>query len=224
MGSKVDGLKIAILGAGNVGGALGRGWSRVGHTIAYGVVDPGTAKHGPIADAAGGAEVATVLKATIGADVVVLALPFAAVPGALEAAGDLAGRVIVDVTNPMRMGSAGLELAMGFDASAAEQVARLAPGASVYKTLNQVGFEVMEDTGRFPIAPLMFVAGDDDGRKPLVLGMVADLGFHAVDAGGLKAARLLEPLGALWIHMAINREAGRDVAFAFSTRGEASRP
>jgi len=145
----------------------------------------------------------------------VLAIPFDAVGAALAAAGDLAGRVLIDVTNPLRVGAVGL----GFDRSAAEHVASLAPGAAVFKTLNQVGFEVMADTAGYAVPPVMFVAGDDAARKPVVMGLVADLGFHAVDAGGLRAARLLEPYGMLWIHMALDRRAGRDNAFAYLARG-----
>ena len=158
-----------------------------------------------------------------------LAIPFdavgdalAAAGDALAAAGDLAGRVLIDVTNPLRMGAAGLELLLGFDRSAAEQVASLAPGAAVFKTLNQVGFEVMADTAGYAAPPVMFVAGDDAARKPVVMGLVADLGFHAVDAGGLRAARLLEPYGMLWIHMALDRKAGPDNAFAYLARGGGS--
>ena len=150
------------------------------------------------------------------------ATPFDAVGNALAAAGDLAGRVLIDVTNPLRMGAAGLELSLGFDRSAAEHVASLAPGAAVFKTLNQVGFEVMADTAGYAAPPVMFVAGDDAARKPMVMGLVADLGFHAVDAGGLRGARLLEPYGMLWIHMALDRKAGRDNAFAYLARGGGS--
>ena len=163
-----------------------------------------------------------VAQAVQGTDAVVLAIPFDAVGDALAAAGDLAGRVLIDVTNPLRMGAAGLELLLGFDRSAAEQVASLAPGAAVFKTLNQVGFEVMADTAGYAAPPVMFVAGDDAARKPVVMGLVADLGFHAVDAGGLRAARLLEPYGMLWIHMALDRKAGPDNAFAYLARGGGS--
>jgi predicted dinucleotide-binding enzyme len=64
----------------------------------------------------------------------------------------------------------------------------------------------------------MFVAGDDAERKPTVMGLVDDLGFEAVDAGGLAVGRLLEPFGMLWIHMAINRKAGRERAFVWLNR------
>jgi predicted dinucleotide-binding enzyme len=153
------------------------------------------------------------------AEAIVLAVPFDAVDDALAAAGDLSGRLLIDVTNPLRMGAAGLELSIGFDRSAGEHVASLAPGAAVFKTLNQVGFEVMANAAGYPVPPVMFVAGDDAARKPVVISLVSDLGFHAVDAGGLRVARLLEPFGMLWIHMALDRKAERDNAFAYLTRG-----
>jgi len=212
-------MRIAIIGAGNVGGALGKGWARTGHAIAYGVPEPSDAKHRATARAAGGADLLSVPQAVQGVEAIVLAVPFDAVGDALTAMGDLAGRLLIDVTNPLRMGAAGLELSLGFDRSAAEHVASLAPGAAVFKTLNQVGFEVMENTAGYAAQPVMFVAGDDATRKPVVMGLVSDLGFHAVDAGGLRVARLLEPYGMLWIHMALDRKAGRDNAFAYLARG-----
>lgn len=213
-------MRIAIIGAGNVGGALGKGWARAGHQIAYGVPDPTDAKHRPVAAAAGGASVAGVAEAVKGADAIVLAVPFDAVSDALAAAGDLTGRVVIDATNPLRMGAGGLELSLGFSESGGERVAALARGASVFKTMNQIGFDSMTDTSGFGAKPVMFVAGDDDARKPLVLRLVGELGFEAVDAGGLAIARLLEPFAMLWIHMVMNRNAGRDHAFAWLRRGE----
>ena len=208
-------MQIAIIGAGNVGGALGEGWARTGHAITYGVPDPSEARHRATAQTAGAARLLPVPQAVQGADAIVLAVPFDAVGDALKAAGDLTGRLLIDVTNPLRMGAAGLELSIGFDRSAAEYVASLAPGAAVFKTLNQVGFEVMANTGGYAAPPVMFVAGDDPARKPVVMALVSDLGFHAVDAGGLRVSRLLEPFGMLWIHMALDRNAGLDNAFAY---------
>ncbi len=211
-------MQVAILGAGNVGGALGQGWSRAGHIIAYGVPDPANPKYGRVAEAAGHARLGTVAEAVRGVDVIVLAVPFGAVDGALAAAGDLSRKVVIDCTNPLRMGVAGLELSLGFDHSGAEHVASLARRAAVFKTLNQVGFEVMADASGYAAEPVMFVAGDDEARKPAVMQLVSDLGFQAVDAGGLVLARLLEAFGMLWIHMALNRKVGRDNAFAYLAR------
>ena len=215
-------MQIAIIGAGNVGGALGKAWARAGHAITYGVPDPSDEKHRATAEAAGGAGLFSVGQAVQRADAIVLAVPFDAVAGVLAAAGDLSGQLVIDLTNPLRLGAAGLELSLGFDRSAAEHVASLAPSAAVFKTLNQVGFEVLENTTGYAVPPVMFVAGDDAGRKPVVMGLVADLGFHAVDAGDLRVAPLLEPYGMLWIHMALDRKAGRDNAFAYLARGGSS--
>jgi 8-hydroxy-5-deazaflavin:NADPH oxidoreductase len=136
-------MQIGIIGAGNVGGALGKGWARAGHKVTYGVPDPSAERHRAAAEAAGGAGLRRVRQAAHEADAIVLAVPFDAVGDALAAAGDLSGRLLIDVTNPLRMGAAGLELSIGFDRSGAEHVASLAPGAAVFKTLNQVGFEAM---------------------------------------------------------------------------------
>jgi hypothetical protein len=74
------------------------------------------------------------------------------------------------------------------------------------------------DAAGYPAPPAMFVAGDDAARKPLVLGLVADLGFEAIDAGPLRIARLLEPYAMLWIDQAVHRGAQTDNAFAFMRR------
>jgi predicted dinucleotide-binding enzyme len=108
---------------------------------------------------------------------------------------------------------------MGFDRSGGEHVASLARGAAVFKTLNQVGYEVMADARGYAAPPVMFVAGDDEAKKPVAMRLVSDLGFQAMDAGGLASARLLEAFAMLWIHMALNRQAGRDNAFAWLARG-----
>ena len=211
-------MRIAILGAGSVGGALGRGWSRAGHRIVYGVPNPNEPKHAAAARAAGGADVAAVGQAASGAEAIVLAVPWPAVPDAIAACGNLAGRIVIDVTNPLRMGADGLELALGLDRSGAEFIAGLAKGAAVFKALNQVGFEVMSDSTGFPARPVMFIAGDDARAKAVVMGLVSDLGFQALDTGGLKIARLLEPYAMLWIHQVVDRGAPRDSAFAFMPR------
>lgn len=215
-------MRIAIIGAGNVGGALGKGWARAGHAIVYGVPDPAVPKH-LLAAKAAGATAMDVGAAVAGADAIVLAVPWDAVPSALMAAGDLSGRLLIDATNPLTVGPEGLTLALGFSTSGAEEVARLAPGAAVFKAMNQVGFSVMAAATGYPACPVMFVAGDNAALKPQVLALVADLGFDAVDAGALKLARLLEPYAMLWIDQAVNRGAPLDNAFAFMRQqGEAA--
>src|SRR5579875_3330549 len=126
-------MRIGILGAGNVGGALGQGWLRAGHAISYGVPNPADPKHRAVAEAAGGARVGRVAEAARDAEAIVLAVPFEAVGEALAGCGDLDGRIVIDATNPLRMGAGGLELSVGYTDSGGEQVARLARRASVFK-------------------------------------------------------------------------------------------
>ena len=87
--------------------------------------------------------------------------------------------------------------------------------------MNQVGFEVMADVTGFPAPPVMFVAGDDAAGKTVLLGLVKDLGFQALDAGALRIARLLEPYAMLWIHQVVDRGARQDFAVAFMQRRHA---
>jgi predicted dinucleotide-binding enzyme len=205
-------MQLGIIGAGNVGKALATGWLRAGHSVTFGVREPEGASDEPT-----GATYASVAEAARRAEVLVLATPWQAVADAVAAAGNLAGKVVIDCTNPLRMGADGLELEIGHVTSGGERVAALAPGASVFKTLNQTGFENMQEARSFvPVPAVMYVAGDDMVRKPQVLSLVADLGFEAIDAGPLYIARLLEPMAMLWIHMAINRGAARSRAFALT--------
>ena len=126
---------ISIIGAGNVGAALGKGWARAGHNIRYGVTNPVDPKYIATSRTAGGAAVLSVKEAVDGADVIVLAVPWAAVSDALAACGDLENKIIIDATNPLEFGADGLELAIGFTTSGGEEVARLAKSALVFKRL-----------------------------------------------------------------------------------------
>ena len=76
----------------------------------------------------------------------------------------------------------------------------------------------MDKASLFPVRPVMFVAGDDPSKKPVVISLIAKLGFDPVDAGPLRIARLLEAYGMLWIDQALNRGRGQNFAFAITTR------
>ena len=148
-----------------------------------------------------------------------LATPWQAVPDALVAAGKLAGKVLIDCTNPLRMGPDGMELAIGHSASGGEQVASLAQGASVFKTLNQTGFANMQYARAFaPLPAAMYVAGDDTDANPWSCHWLRNSAFRPSMQGRCKVARLLEPMAMLWIHMAINRGQPMTHAFALTQR------
>ena len=209
-------MKIAVIGTGSVGGTLGRRWAELGHAVSFGVRDTGDADAKTlVAKIKGEARLASVRDAAKDADVVVLATPYAANAAAIASAGDLAGKILLDVTNPI---GADFTLAVGFDSSGAEETAKLAPGARVYKAMNQVGFEVMADAAFAAGKPVMFVAGDDANGKQVVIDLVAALGFETIDAGELAIARLLEPYAMLWIHLMARRKMGRSFAFGLLRR------
>jgi 8-hydroxy-5-deazaflavin:NADPH oxidoreductase len=167
-------MKIAVIGAGSVAGTLGRRWAELGHSVQFGVRDvaDGAAK-AMVGAIRGKASLASVPDAAKGAQVVVLATPYAANAAAIRSAGDLAGKIVIDVTNPIDPNGS---LALGFQDSGAEEVARAAKGALVYKALNQAGHEVVADL-TFPSGkPAIFVAGDDPAGKRVVLDLVSTPG------------------------------------------------
>jgi hypothetical protein len=207
-------MKIAIIGAGNVGSALGRGWLGSGEDVVFGVPNPADPKYSSLPKE----RLCTPLEAARNADIVVLATPWQATEAAVKSLGDLSDKIIIDCTNPLSMGPNGLQLALGHSTSGGEQVAAWAPAAAVFKTLNQIGAESMDKAALFPVRPIMFIAGDDQSRKSAVLSLIARLGFEPVDAGPLRIARLLEPYGMLWIDQALNRGRGQSFAFAITDR------
>jgi 8-hydroxy-5-deazaflavin:NADPH oxidoreductase len=140
----------------------------------------------------------------------VLCTPWQAAQDAVQSCGDLDGKVVIDATNPLSPDFSTLEV--GLTSSGAEQVAGWAAGARVCKAMNQIGAPMM-DHPRLAGTPVMFVCGDDDQAKSLTAGLVGELGFEAVDAGDLNAARLLEPYALLWIHLALRRGFGTGFGF-----------
>jgi len=209
-------MKIAVIGTGSVGGTLGRRWAELGNSVCFGVRDVADVDaKALIAKIKGDARLASVSDAAKDADVVVLATPYAANAAAIASAGDLSGKILLDVTNPI---GANLTLAVGYITSGAEELAKLAPRARVIKAMNQVGFEVMANPSFAAGKPVMFVARDDDAGKKVVLDLVSALGFEAIDAGELAIARLLEPYAMLWIQLMARRNMGRSFAFSLLRR------
>jgi predicted dinucleotide-binding enzyme len=206
-------MKIAIIGAGNVGGSLGTAWAqKAGHEIVFGVREANAEKTQALVRRIGGkARAGAPAEAAAIGDVIVLTVPWPAAEAAIRSMGDLAGKILLDATN---MGPDGLGLEIGHSISAGEKVQGWARGASVFKTLNTTGFGNMADPVFRGVKSVMFVAGDDAANKPKVIALVADLGFDVIDAGPLRNARLLEAHAMLWIELALKRGLGRDWAFA----------
>lgn len=210
-------MKIAIIGAGNVGGTLGKRWAAVGHEIVFGVRDPTREKYqGLVMQTAGRGRLATNADACRDAGAVLLATPWPTTQAALAECGALDGRVLIDATNPL---GADLKLQIGHTDSGGEQVQRWVPGARVVKAFNSTGFNVMDDPVLAGRHATMFIAGDDAAAKSVVADLATAIGFEAIDAGTLEIARMLEPLAQLWIHCAYRQGLTRDYAFHLIRRG-----
>ncbi len=200
-------MRIGVIGAGSVGGALGKLWAVEGHEIAFGVRDTQSAKGQELVKSAKGkVRVVSVQEAAAFGEIVVLATPWPATEEAIRSAGDLAGKILVDCTNPLAPDLSGLVI--GTNNSAGEEVARWARGAKVVKAFNTIGAASFGSPRFGSESASMFVCGDDAAAKSKVAGLAAELGFEPVDVGGLVAARWLEPLAMLWIHLAFRQGFG----------------
>jgi predicted dinucleotide-binding enzyme len=190
-------MKLGIIGAGSLGTALGARLGNRGHEIMYG----GGAS---AQDAAARQQVRVGSNAETAAfgDVVILAVPFAAVGVALTDAGPLRGRVLWSCVNSLKPDYTGL--AVGFDDSAGEEVARQAPGARVVAAVPPFADAIAAGSLSYDrdLEPTVFVCGDDVAAKKLVEQLVIDLGAHPVDAGPLVSARLVEPAMMLAVSIA----------------------
>jgi 8-hydroxy-5-deazaflavin:NADPH oxidoreductase len=208
-------MRIGIIGAGSVGGALGRGWVRAGHEVRFGVRDASSPKVQTLL-AETGAQGATVAEAAAASEVVALATPWEGTREAVRSAGSLAGKIVFDCTNALAPQFAGL--VHGAGSSAGEEVASWVPGARVVKIFNTTGANNMANPDFNGVAATMFYCGDDAEAKGVAARLAADLGFDPVDAGALDQARLLEPLALLWIRLAYAQKQGRDIAFKLMKR------
>lgn len=212
-------MNITIIGAGKVGSSLGRAWLRNGHNVTYGVRDPGATKVAELLAAQGDrASAVAVADCATTADVVVVATPWHMTEEALKQAGGLSGKIVMDATNPLNRSEAGIELALGFETSGGEIVQSWIPGARVVKAFNTTGFGNM-DKAPFPDGrPVMFYCGDNADAKQVCHSLIDEIGFEAVDAGGIGISRLLEPYGMLWINMATKQGMGVDFAYGLIRR------
>ncbi len=197
-------MRIGVLGTGTVGQALATRLVEAGHEVTMGARDPDNPRAREWAAAAGErADHGAFAPAAAGAEVVVNATAGSGSLAALAAAGDLAGTVIADVSNPLDT-SHGMppRLTTPPGDSLAEQIQRAHPRARVVKTLNTVNAAVMAHPETVAGEHDIFVAGDDADAKATVAGLLGDLGWPArsvVDLGGLVAARGLESYLLFWV-------------------------
>ncbi len=192
-------MNIAIIGTGNMGSALGTLLTQARHTVTFGSRDPQQ----------------PVRQAIEGAELVILAVPYT---GAIALAEDpdvrtaLAGKIVVDITNPLAPDF--MSLTIGHTSSAAEEIARRLPEARLVKAFSTIFAEVLRAKAEDQkVTATVLVAGDDAQAKSPVLALASELGFSAVDTGALTNARYIEPLTELEIQLAYGQGRGSRITF-----------
>ncbi len=210
-------MKIGIIGSGNVGGTLGARWARHGYEVIFSSRQPESAEmRALLAEAGPGARATTLAETAATCDLLVLATPWGVTREIVTGLAPLTGKILIDATNPLLAGLAGLEYAN--TTSGAEQIAAWSGGATVVKAFNTVGYNIMAQPAFGEARPVLFYCGDDAAAKATVRELAVALGFDAQDAGPLRQARLLEPFALLWISLAMTQGYGREMAFQLLRR------
>jgi 8-hydroxy-5-deazaflavin:NADPH oxidoreductase len=205
-------MKIGILGAGNMGAALGKLWAALGHDVFFGLRQPVSEKTAKRLAALGAAvQTGSLEAAARSGEVVLIAVPWEATEKVVRSLAEpLAGKVLIDCTNPITPNLSGL--VVGHSTSAAEEIARWVPQAKVVKCFNTVGAGGLHDARYGDHSASVFVCGDDERAKSAVTQLAEGIGFEVIDAGPLAEARYIEPLALLWIHLAMRGKYGSKIA------------
>lgn len=200
---------LAVIGHGNVGGTLAKGWARAGYQVIIGYREPEDEKLTSLQQAQPSIQIATIKEAAQAADVVVIA----AVPDAVKSIAEsltpyVASKVVIETMNSVGAGPAGYQ-----DTFTA--LTELLPGADLIKCFNSTGFENMANPVYAPgLAADMFMAGGSPHAKETALELAQALGFESCfDFGGPEQVALLEQFAKSWINLALRQGLGRQFMF-----------
>ncbi len=201
-------MKVSVIGAGNMGSGFVKQLAAAGHEVQVTARD--AAKAEAVAKANGAIAVDAKTAAT--ADLIVLATAYGDAVSALQSLGDISGKTVIDITNPLTADYMGLTI--GHSTSAAEEITKAVPGIKVVKAFNTVFAQVLAGGAKLPSGEQVqvFVASDDAGAKETVTAVAADLGFKVIDAGALKNARYLEAVAGFNIYLGYGAGLGTSIA------------
>ena len=190
--------RIAIIGTGDLGDSMGPRLARSGYQVIYGSREPERPSHQALLDKSGpDARVVSQQEAAQGADTVILAVTWPAMETVAQELGDLAGKVLIDVSFPMRQGADGYMESM-VETSSAELIQDWNPDARVVK-LDAPGSFLFDRPDEFGERVTMFIAANDVEAKERVAKIVFAMGFEPLDAGPLRHAREIEASGHLYM-------------------------
>jgi predicted dinucleotide-binding enzyme len=178
-------MRVAVVGAGRIGGNIARLLAAAGHQVSVSFARDEDALRARAQEI--GASVATPAQAVAAAEVVVIAVPWSAIPGALEQAGSLEGKVVVDTTNQFGPGP---KPATG-QTAAAFNAARM-PGARYTKSFNTLTSAFQAEVAHREPRVVQWLCGDDEQAKQLVAGLIRDAGYDPVDLGGTQGCEVME--------------------------------
>jgi NADPH-dependent F420 reductase len=197
-------MKIGIIGAGNIGGGLGKRWLKAGHQVMFGSRDAEKARAfaaGLGANASGGSYADTAAFAKV----VVLALPWDATEATVYDLGSLDGKIVIETTN---------NFADQVPTSTTERIMAWLPGAKVVKAFNTIFASIIASDVSDPARlPDVFLVGDDADAKKVVAQLARDAGFNSVDVGAAKNARHVENLAFAIIELGYGQGMGTNVNF-----------
>lgn len=194
-------MDIAFIGHGQVGGALADRLQRLGHKATLAARDAASDSVAKVLARNPAVQVRSPREAVAGAQIIFVATPFAALEAALTPVADLlAGKVLVDCTNPV---GPGLRHGLESKQSGSERLQELFPAARVVKAFTVYGFETFEDSAypAYNVLPAMLIAGNDAAAKADVSALCRELGWDPVDTGKLDQALHLEHMTLLWVKM-----------------------
>lgn len=201
-------MKVLVIGAGNMGSGFVKQLGAAGHQVS--VTARNMAKAQAVAQQYGAKAVPTSGSADA-VDAVVLATGYEQAVDALRGVGEVQGKPVIDITNPLTADYMGLTV--GHSTSAAEQIAQAVPGVELVKGFNTLFAQVLAAGSTLNGQKVtVFLAGDSERAKQTARTLAESMGFAVVDAGGLKNARYLEPLAGLNIYLGYGAGLGTGIA------------
>lgn len=204
-------MKIAIIGSGNVGGALAQQWIKAGHLVMIGAQFPLSDKNLQLANKIGQDKFTTISRAAQESDVILIATPPAAIFDIIYQMGDVSRKIIIDATNSVVKGPEPYKTVYHALADKTQ--------AKIVKCFNTTGFENMLNPVYNGVGIDMLMAGDNDDAKSVAKGLALDCGFaECWDFGKADKVELLEKFALSWINLAIMQGHGRDIAFKIVKR------
>ncbi len=198
-------LRITVLGAGNIGGTLGRKWAAAGHKVTFGVNDPASAKAQALrADLGNKVTIGSVAGALAAGNVIVMALPGAAMDETITTySAQLDSKIIIDAAN--RMGGGPMNSFATFQA--------LTPHARVFRAFNSLGWENFANPLFNGVQADLFYCGPDGDAREMVEQLITDVGLRPMRLGDIDQVGLVDSITSLWFALAIRQGKGRHLAF-----------